>query len=376
MASEKGIIQQNIMNNETLLKIIIVSVFISFGTSLVVSSIVNLFGSGWSLSLLFSGLVIIFISSIVLLFKIFKKFSREIKIEGFLVYDKKKNKLVDVEDYNFSFEIKSFLESAFNEDKALKTIWEKLPLKKVFNHEYMDDKKKSKTEKRFSSKNLIEQAFEYEVLQSLSMTLTDFFDNENFKEGTLKKYKREDIPSVLLSNRFLNLFSKPMDERAAFIKDTFKEKETRGETVMCWKDGAFYSKFELVLPKKANIKRSDENKISIESDKIEIQINTIFNGCGAVLPHNFEKYYMGLEDRSMMRYPVYSAILKINIKFKLRSLLTSSGWKYYKWLDNLISSLNQEISKDYFFKLLNWEQTGTIIRILGRDSLQKRRKKG
>lgn len=67
------------------------------------------------------------------------------------------------------------------------------------------------------SAELLAEAVEYLVLDKISTHLTDYFNEESFAEQNLKVYRREDVPDILLRNRFLETFSRPTEQRPAFM---------------------------------------------------------------------------------------------------------------------------------------------------------------
>ena len=366
---KKGIIKQNILSREILIEIILTAVFISLGSNMIITSLSNLKNSV-SIIFLIIGIALVILSSGILIYKNFRKFNQTVLIKGFIIYDKKENKIIDVDNYHLSYDLVSKLNSAFNEEKSFKTIWDKVPLKEVFK-DPIPKKDKYKT----SAKEIIEELFEYIFLENLSVTLTDFFNEKEFKEKDLIKYERKDIPGVLLTNRFLNLFSKPMEQREAFVKDFLTDDKHEGRVVSCdGKGGALYQEFDLTFPKKTKIKRLGPNKICLESDKMILKFDIIFDGCGVVLPTDFDKYYLGL-NKDFMRYHHYRIDLMVDVKFKIRSLLFYKGWKYYEWLDKYLDTLNQEMSKNYFFKSINWEQIRALLYIMDKDKKIIKRKK-
>jgi hypothetical protein len=202
-----------------------------------------------------------------------------------------------------------------------------------------------------------------------------------FKEKDLKIYERKDIPDVLLNNRFLNLFSKPIEQREAF-NDSLESDEVDGvfleddgkETLFIshGKNGALYHRLHLVLPIGTNVKRQEPNRIVLESNQIVINFDIVFDGYNTVLPKYFQKYYLNLdyefvsesEDLNILRFQVFDIGLKIDVKFKIRSLFSNTVWKYNKWLDNYLNSLTKEISMKYFFESINWEEIKTFLHLL------------
>lgn len=365
--AEDSIIEQNILNREILFKIILTAIIISLGTNLIANSLYNL-NEIINIVFLIIGLLIVVISSFILIFNIFKKSNQSRKFEGFFLYDSKTNKLIDVINYPLSWDFINNLDAAFSEDKDIKTIWKKIPLKKIFvpPFEKIDDYK-------MSAREIIIELFEYIILDKLSVTLDDFFSKEGFDEKNLEKYERSDIPDILLHNRFLNLFSKPMDERKAFIEDTIRHDDNNGETVyQNGERGEKYSKFDLILPKKSKLKRTGKNEIIIESDKIKLKFRIIFDGLHTLLPGDFEELYLGLNE--WPRYDSYGIILELDVKFKIMSLLTISGWKYYKWVDEYIRVLHNEISMGYFLKSMSWNNIRALLHVMDlKNKLSKKK---
>ena len=189
--AEDSIIEQNILNRKKLFKIILTAIIISLGTNLIANSLYNL-NKIINIVFLIIGLLIVVISLFVLIFIIFKT-NQSRKFEGFFIYDPKTNKLIDVINYPLSWDLLDNLNAAFSEDKDIKAIWNKKPLKKIFAppFEKIDDDK-------MSAREIIIELFEYLILDELSVTLEDFFSKEGFDEKNLEKYERNGIPDILL----------------------------------------------------------------------------------------------------------------------------------------------------------------------------------
>jgi len=114
--------------------------------------------------------------------------------DAFVVYDASQNRTVRVPAYEFSEHLERSLSAVFQENSALKQLWKREPLSRVL----------------FPSR----QTFTH---------LTDYFNEDRFSAEYLKKYERSDIPDILLRNRFLETFSRPMNERSAFADRHFDE---------------------------------------------------------------------------------------------------------------------------------------------------------
>lgn len=275
--------------------------------------------------------------------------------EAFLVYNKNKNEIILVPRYDFSERIYAYMKSASVENSALKILWEKEPLKDML------DKTNDKG-KRPKSAQLLSEVTEYFVLNELSVHLTDYFAAKGFKKGSLKRYGREDIPEVLLKNRYLELFSRSMEDRPAFM-DVINEKKGRGEVVYAYgTGGVLFDKFDLVLPKKSIIRRLGDNRIEIEMQKLKLSITVRFEGFCTVLPVGFEQYYLRLND--FHNITEYKLNIDIQVLMKSGALFSRAGWEYYHWVDSFLDEIDDEISEDAFFSRLNWESVFTVLQCL------------
>ncbi|WP_029652248.1 hypothetical protein [Marinobacter daepoensis] len=291
---------------------------------------------------------------VICIFFLSKKFTRsgkaKISVEGFIIHLKEENQIQRVPRYQFSEEISRFLGSAFNENEALKRQWDKEPLLHIFSQK--------KGESSEASLKLIREASEYYIIETLSTHLTDYFNQENYDNSELKELSREDVPTILLNNRFMELFSAPMENRSVFDSEDHVG-VAGGEVVMSMgPNGAFYSRFDLVLPKGAKVTR-ENGAIVIDTSKFKLSISIRFNGTGYNTPINFEKYYLGLE--SFKKYRVFGVEFRAEVEFKLFSSLRKSNWDYHAWLDSYFETIERELSGEYYFRKINWETVTTMI---------------
>ena len=96
------------------------------------------------------------------------------------------------------------------------------------------------------------------------MHLSEYFNN-SYEKQRVKDFQRNDIPEVLLSNRFLKLFSEDMFNRAIFAcqKDFVLDDHNDGGKIVYAEtsSGGLYDKFDLILPEKSKITRKNKNQI-------------------------------------------------------------------------------------------------------------------
>ena len=273
----------------------------------------------------------------------------KISVQGFLIHLKEDNKILSIPRYIFSEEISRYLNSAFNENEALKRQWDKESLLNIFSQ----NPEKSAS----SSLKLIREAAEYYLIETLSTHLTDYFNQECYDENLLSEVSREDVPSILLSNRFMEMFSAPMENRAAFESNHIEN--APGVVVMSMgENGAFYSKFDLVLPKGADVSR-ENGAIIIKTSKFKLKISIEFNGTNYVTPRNFERYYLGLE--TFEKYREFGIEFNAEVEFKLFSAFRKKDWDYHAWLDSYFDTIERDMSGELFFQKINWETVATMI---------------
>ena len=133
---------------------------------------------------------------------------------------------------------------------------------------------------------LAQEALEYYVLSELSLHLSDHFDNNpRVSDEEIQRIGRRDIPSVLLDNRFLELFSKPMDEREAFTaRGNRVDSPPQGQVVYAMGEGgAIFDHFELILPAGAVVSRMSPVSVRVRTRRLSMQINVAFEGFSTVL---------------------------------------------------------------------------------------------
>jgi hypothetical protein len=334
-------IRDFLSNRTNIIELLIVAVMITLGINLITSAIFNILKfENKDNVLLIIGLSIVLLSGLYFVFKISWKTKILKEFSGFVIFDKQSKLPADCDGYDYMEELRRNFKAAFAENKALEHIWN-------------NDPKKNKD-------SLVIEATEYYLIDDLSTHLTDYFNLKKLDKKQLKKFSRNDIPDILLSNRFLELFSKPMEQRASFISDKQKDKSP-GRVVMSYgKGGELFKEFDFVLPKSSKISRSD-NCIFIDTKRFIISLSVDYGGYGTVLPRGFEKYYLGyknFEDFSTLKIEV-----KISVQFKFNSLFSLKGWDYYEWIELFLEKVERNFSKNYFFSMINRQQIYTQIKI-------------
>jgi hypothetical protein len=365
--SRSGFLAEILARWTSLAEILVIAICAALGVDLVAHGLILHWGVDPIASLVI-GLLLCSFSLLILVGRVTSRRTRSQSYTGFFIYNRNSNKLVLVPRYGFSEALSRYLEAALSENKALKLIWDKEPLRESEEIERRKAKGKSKEEMlemwqkltRGRSYQLIREATEYFVLDRLSTHLTDYFNDEQFRKENLKEFRRDDVPDVLLKNRFLELFSKPMEERAAFIGKT-EGREDWGETVAAFTEGAIYERFDLVLPKESIVRRV--SRIEIETNAFLMNLVIHFDGMGAVIPTDFLEYYLSIHDPLNVTTE-FAISIEVTVSFKFGALLFGLGWNYYHWIDSFLQLLDERVSEETFSRSIGWDAALTVIKSL------------
>lgn len=347
---EGGFVADFLAKYTDLLQIVLVAVFIALGIDIIAGALLCILqiNPWWHICI---GLLIVLLP-LFGLFLFFLARTRHEIYEGFLIHDMKKNKFVVVPRYRFSEKLDRYFIAAFQENKTLQAIWGREPMR---HWSYIDDDVPSSE----GSIKLIREAAEYFLFDSISLHLSAYFQNMNFRRDKLKVFERNDIPQILRQNRFLNLITKPPEERSVF-----NYTKSSSSVYASYRQGALYHRLHLTLPKDSLLTRIGKNKIRIDTKRFTITFSVQFDGMLTTLPDRFELYYLGRGKYNHMRFGEYSVIFEIDIKLKWKMLLPGPEQEYYKWIDSYLDTLDSEVSEDRFFNSIGWSSALTIYDLL------------
>lgn len=357
MNKTKSVIAELISNRADLFELILVAVLLALS--------VNLVSSAFSEIFVFSPLVILGIGLLLGLSvigysvsRLFKSKHRSRTFRGFFIYNEKRNEVIEVPRYNYSEKLRSCLRGAFSENDAFKALWEKEPLSGKFSKRHRKD---SIGPVHTRSMDLIAEATEYFVLDKLSSHLSDYFsDKKQSSNGTIKEFYRNDIPDVLLSNRFLELFSRPMEERSSFTNHPFDD---LGIVVYAASaNGALFDRFDLNLPAETKLSRQGKNQLEIDTSRFSFKISVDFSGFNTFIPFEFHQYI--LNEKDPMEISDFAVYIAMDIEFKNRAFFSSRGWDYYYWVDSFLEDFSESFDEDAYFRNIGWNQVLTLLEFL------------
>lgn len=280
------------------------------------------------------------------------------KFEAGIYIGYESNKLLAVHEYEFAQDISKYVEALCSENKAIAQVWSRQSIGMQFVME-------QGVPVRVPSKanQLLLEAVEYFALNLLSSHLSSYFQNDDsLSFDELTTFRRKDIPSVLLDNRFLEVFSKPMEEREAFLRENEPlHADTTNVVYASGKDGAIFERFDLILPKGSSVVREDDSSVTINTKRFKLNICPVFEGFSGVFPVDFPEIYMGKDFGSVSDYHVN---LILSVEFSMASLITSRGWEYYWWLDSFLEKVEASCSVKSFLEQVGWHHNAALVHML------------
>jgi hypothetical protein len=212
---EGNLLSQILLERTNLVNIIILTIVASLGVNLITSSVTEL--NITPFSVLIIGIILTLISISYFIALVLGNRTKRRAYEGLFILDRKKKELITIPRYKFSETLSRCFHHAFVENHDIKLVWDKsIPTSRhsIDKGDIWENKEELNDQaiKQFLNspdKNLIKEATEYFLIDELSLHLSSFFNNK-FKQQNVQQFHRQDIPTILISNRFLDLFSRPM----------------------------------------------------------------------------------------------------------------------------------------------------------------------
>jgi hypothetical protein len=270
------------------------------------------------------------------------------------VFAKESKVPLPVPEYHFGDELANILKAGFAENSALQSQWNAGAPGSRFRLPGQDQEDGTACAK---AAKLVEEAAEYFVLETLSIHLTDYFNKVGRAKKRTVELRREQVPEVLLTNRFLSLFSAPMEDRPAFVQEQAHAFHG-GQVVAVFAKGARYSRFDLVLPKKSAVKRREFGAIELSTPRLRLTVGVKYDGFSSGIPFDFCQFYLRIPEEQVH---VQMVMIEIHVSLKLLGLI-SGNWDYYRWVDSFLSTLEDKVSFDGFLQKVQWSTIAALLR--------------
>ena len=209
------------------------------------------------------------------------------------------------------------------------------------------------------------QAAEYLFLDDLSREL-----DKHFAGSPAAFIERDGLRDIVAGNRFLELFSTPLEERPAFedpIEKTYVS--TSGRTIAAESEaGHLFVVFELALPAGSEAFRVGEHKVAINTPRANIVIETRYAGVSEV-PAHFPLYLGFDEPADGFGKLQFSCALEFTLRW--RSLFSLRGWHEYGWIDSFLARYRRRYDGDAFLDAIGWATAQTTLRCLDAKSPER-----
>lgn len=374
----RGGIRRVLKERNELLKLFLVAAIVSFASGGLASLLASedLFKK-WGLTL--TCVSILVLSFLILATKLNENLAFEDTANGVVFYLPEHNTIAPVLGYRFAEDLARALRAVRAESKAIYADWESEPLArprpKVDKNVSATEPSSSPDKRAFASvirvnadecvrqkpksARLLEESVEYVLIERLSMHLSAHFDKIG-KRALVKGYGRDDIPGSLLKNRVLNLLTTPIE-----VRDTFHEIcsapdfASKGTVYAVFgSDGSVFSRFDLVLPVGATLGRTETGGVSINTSRLSLTLDVAVTGMQCNVDCSFVENFAKLKN-----YQVECFSVKIRVKGKIKpaSILSSTGWEYYSWLDSFRMSFRRSFDFSAFTRSIGWRNKSALL---------------
>lgn len=348
MEHKKKALHDTAVIRATLFQTFIGAVILAVGTGLIGSAITS-DSSTMRWSLLAIGLLLLFVGLGAVFISAAAKIGGRRIFQGVLLIDREQKIPRNIPRYRFSYKMNEIVGGIKAENKALYKAWEQ---QKIFN-----------SASDASSLAFTREAIEYFVLDVLSLHLSSYFVERGLSDPVLTSLSRNEIPSVLFTNRFVDYLSRPLEERETFMERAHPPGGPKGRIVYArGRDGAVFSEFELKLPKDSLLTREKDGSLTVRTARFKMNIMCVIEGYMTVLPTRFEELY--LKDSSRKLRPLKCGIV-IDVDVKKTRLLSKRGLFYHNWIDGFLDRIDSQFSLDRFLSDIGYETALTTYLLSG-----------
>lgn len=284
-------------------------------------------------------------------------------LQGMFVCTKQDKLPISVPEYRFGDGLAAIFKAGFAENPALESQWRSGAPGSLF---CLPGPGQQDATAAAKAAKLVEEAVEYFVLESLSTHLTDYFNRIDDSPNRTDELRREQVPEILLANRFLALFSAPMEDRPAFMQE-INTAPQHGQIVEAFSMGARYSWFDLVLPKRSKVTRTETGAIEISTPRLRLTLAVRYEGLSAGMPFEFCRLYLQTPPDKL-----HAQMVVIDVDASVKPLgLFIGKWNYYRWVDSFISTLDGQVSFEGFLERVRWSTIAALFRCRPVGDLKK-----
>ncbi|QDH72402.1 hypothetical protein [Brevundimonas sp. M20] len=326
-----------------ILELLIVAALLSIGVEVATAPVLGEWNLASAITLACGSILILLAISLVVR-RHFLSLNRSFEAKGVIICDQESHDIIRVHRYEFGQASYDSIVGLFSENPAQKKLWV----------ESLEKGHLVTTRGEFNA--IIEESIEYFALKNLSHELgRELGGNED--DPLITKLGRKDLPQILLENRFLELFSRLMKDRPAFMNQAAPDDPDEEVVLAYGENGEIYERFELTLPINSVVKKISDGSIVLSNSRFDLTINAKCSGFNTNTSTLFEPLYLG---RNKIETKTFSASISVSVKYKLRSLFSGKSWQYYRWIDQFMDGIEKDFSFDAFLERIGWDRAVTL----------------
>lgn len=342
-----GPIEQLRKQKNDLVLIILTAIFFALGINLASSGLSGVVGSD-NFRIIFGCILIV--ASIYFVIRLFSldrtKVIRVRGAIGLVLKDGKVSKL-GISGYKFNDDFYKYLNSFLNENKAYKNIFVKDGSK---DREIVPAKSFQPDNLTFHT--IVNSVIELVLLKQLDYHLNSYVIHNEIDKNNIKVIKRDQINHDVLKNRVLELVTRDMCEREAFLDGN--EIEPNGNVVYSiGKSGAIYHRIDLELPKGSKLNRNGNGYLEIDNRLFKMTLMPGFEGFSTNVANEL------ITNREEYISPLLASF-KVQIHIKNVFFVSNDDLALYGWLDSFLVRLVQYASVGALEERVNIE----LLRLL------------
>jgi hypothetical protein len=192
---------------------------------------------------------------------------------------------------------------------------------------------------------IINSVLEFIVLHQLDLHLNGYFIENEIDTSRIVTLGREQLGPDVLRNRVIDLITKDIKERSAFVQES--DSDSEGIVVYAHgTDGAVYQRFDIELPPKSTIFRNRAGFLVISNRLFDLQIVPSYRGFATSL----SPVFMPSEKKP---FAPLLAEVKLYIHIKRTAFFTGESMDMYEWLDSFVERMNDYVSTEKLEQRLN-----------------------
>lgn len=319
---------------EDILVILVTAIFFALAINFLTSYLIGATNQPFLLS------IACFLGGIFVMARIvFSESEHVVRLRGAIAFEAVSEgvKPVKIIGYPFNDDFCRYLKGFIQENEAYAKLFSETDDKTVSSNNFNPDK--------LDRNSIINSVLEYVVLCELDLHLNSYFIENEIDKKRIITLGREQLGAEVLRNRVIDLITKDMKERPAFVRSSNPESE--GIVVYSQgANGAIFHRLDIELPPKSTIVRNSSGYLVISNRLFDLHIVPAYRGFSTAL----NPIYFPSHKRP---YAPMLAEVKLCMRIKRAAFFTQDAMEMYEWLDSFVDRMTDYISTERLEQRLN-----------------------